>query len=75
MPNAVKHDHGQLFRAKVTPYGGVPEYGEWFHSESALRAAMKDVARELGKRYYCEVKTITCAECDANENPRVIATL
>jgi len=73
--NNIKHDHGHLFRAKITPFGGAPEYGEWFHSESALRAAMKDVIRALGKRYYCEAKAITCAECDANENPRVIATL
>jgi len=75
-----KHHHGYLFRAKVVPFTGAPEYGEWFHSESALRSAMREVARRIGTRYYCETKLITCAECEAagcesDHKPKVIATL
>ena len=70
-----KHDHGLLYRAKITRFSGGSEYGEWFHSESALRSAMQKVTRDLGKRYYCETKIITCAECEVDEQPRVIATL
>ena len=70
-----KHHHGYLFRMKVVPFVGAPEYGEWFHSESALRSAMDTVSRKLGKRYYCEHKAITCPDCEGNESPTVIGTL
>ncbi len=74
-----KHNHGCLYRAKVVPFTGAPEYGEWFHSESALRSAMRDLTRQIGKRYYCETKQITCAECESadgeDNKPKVIATL
>ena len=70
-----KHNHGHLFRAKIVPFTGAPVYGEWFHSESALRSAMRTVVRGIGKRYYCETKVITCVECEKEEDPRVIATL
>jgi hypothetical protein len=70
-----KHNHGHLYRAKVVPFAGAPEYGEWFHSESALRSSMDGVARKLGQRYYCETKVITCPECERDESPKVIATL
>jgi len=70
-----KHNHGHLYRAKVVPFAGATEYGEWFHSESALRSAMGEAARILGTRYYCEMKVITCAECENDESPKVIAAL
>lgn len=72
---ARNHNHGSLYRAKIVPFHGPPEYGEWFSSESDLRSAMKERPRLLGRRYYCESKIITCAECDVNEGPKVIATL
>jgi hypothetical protein len=70
-----KHTHGRMFRAKIAPFRGPTEYGEWFSSEAALRLAMRDVARALGSRYYCETKTMGCAECEVDEEPKVIATL
>jgi hypothetical protein len=70
-----KHTHGQVYRAKIAPFSGPTEYGEWFASEAALRSSMKDVARAIGKRYYCETKVMPCAECEVDEKPRVIATL
>ncbi len=70
-----KHAHGHLYRAKITPFSGPTEYGEWFASEALLRSAMSGVAHDIGKRYYCEAKLIHCAECEADENPKVIAVL
>jgi hypothetical protein len=75
-----KHHHGHLFRAKVVPFTGPAEYGEWFPTESALRSAMQQVARHIGKRYYCETMLITCAECEnagseSDTKPKVIASL
>jgi hypothetical protein len=70
-----KHAHGNLYRVKIAPFSGPTEYGEWFGSEAALRSAMRDVARDIGKRYYCETKMIGCAECEVDERPKVIATL
>jgi hypothetical protein len=70
-----KHAHGHLFRAKIAAFSGHTEYGEWFGSEAALRTAMKEVAREIGKRYYCETKAMPCKECDVDEKPKVIAAL
>jgi hypothetical protein len=70
-----KHAHGYLYRAKIAPFRGPTEYGEWFSSEAALRSAMKETARDIGKKYYCEAKTISCAECEVDENPKVIAAL
>jgi hypothetical protein len=70
-----KHRHGLLYRAKIAPYRGPTEYGEWFSSESALRSAMREVTRNIGSKYYCETKMISCAECEVDENPKVIATL
>ena len=70
-----KHAHGHLYRAKIAPYSGPTEYGEWFGSEAALRTAMKAVARNIGNKYYCETKAIACAECEVDESPKVIAAL
>lgn len=70
-----RHTHGSLYRAKIAPFSGPTEYGEWFGSEAALRSAMREVARDIGKRYYCETKTIGCAECEVDERPRVIDAL
>jgi len=70
-----KHAHGRLYRAKIAPFSGPTEYGEWFGSEAALRSAMGEVARDIGKRYYCEAKMIHCAECEVDESPKVIAAL
>jgi hypothetical protein len=81
MPAAVgpsrlkKHSHGHLYRAKIAPFSGPIEYGEWFPSETLLRAAMSSIARDIGKRYYCEAKSIHCAECEVDEKPQVIAAL
>jgi len=36
---------------------------------------MREIARDIGKRYYCETKSIHCAECEMDENPKVIAAL
>ncbi len=70
-----KHKHGQMFRAKIVPFGGPTEYGDWFCTEAELRAAMRGVIRKLGARYYCEAKPIGCSECEVDESARVIATL
>ena len=70
-----KHAHGRLYRAKITPFSGPTEYGEWFGSEAMLRGAMSGIARDIGKRYYCEAKLIHCAECEVDEDPKVIAVL
>ena len=70
-----KHAHGRLFRVKIAPFTGPIEYGEWFDSEAELRLAMRQVARDIGKKYYCESKTIHCAECETDEAPKVIASL
>jgi hypothetical protein len=70
-----KHNHGRLYRAKIVPFRGPPEYGEWFSTESDLRFAMQNTSRPIGNRYYCESKMLTCAECDVDESPKVIAAL
>ena len=70
-----KHDHGRLYRAKIVPFQGPPEFGEWFGNESDLISAMKQTTRRIGNSYYCESKMITCPECDVGEDPKVIATL
>jgi hypothetical protein len=70
-----KHSHGYLYRAKIAPFSGPTEYGEWFGSEAALRTAMRETARNIGSRYYCEAMTIGCSECEVDEKPRVIAAL
>ena len=70
-----KHSHGYLYRAKIAPFRGPTEYGEWFGSEADLRTAMRETARNIGSKYYCEAKTISCAECEVDEKPRVIAAL
>jgi hypothetical protein len=70
-----KHSHGYLYRAKIAPFSGPTEYGEWFGTEAALRTAMTEKARNIGSRYYCEVKSIGCAECEVDEKPKVIAAL
>jgi hypothetical protein len=73
--NEKKHAHGYLYRAKIAPFSGPAEYGEWFSSEAMLRSSMREVARDIGKRYYCEAMTIHCAQCEVDEKPRVIAVL
>ena len=70
-----KHAHGNLYRAKIAPFSGPIQYGEWFGSEAALRAAMRDQARDIGSRYHCEAKPIGCEECGVEEKPKVIAAL
>jgi len=70
-----QHDHGQMFRCKIVPFTGPPEYGEWFGTESDVIAAMRSLVRNLGARYYCETKMITCPECDADESAKVISAL
>jgi hypothetical protein len=70
-----KHAHGQLYRVKIAPFSGPTEYGEWFESEAELRFAMREIPRDIGKRYYCEAKMIRCAECEVDEKPKVIASL
>lgn len=70
-----KHSHGHLYRAKIAPFSGPIEYGEWFSSEADLRSAMSKMGRNIGSKYYCEAKTIHCAECETDEKPKVIAAL
>jgi hypothetical protein len=70
-----KHNHGQMYRAKVVPFTGPPEYGEWFSTEYELRVAMRGMVRDIGKRYYCEKKMIACGECKIDERAKVISTL
>lgn len=70
-----KHAHGHLYRVKIAVFNGPTEYGDWFDSEAALRSTMSDVARHIGKRYYCEAKRIHCDQCEPDESPRVIAAL
>jgi len=70
-----KHDHGQMYRLKIAPIVGPPAYGDWCGTETDVRAAMRSMARNLGERYYCETKRITCAECDAEEPAKVISSL
>jgi hypothetical protein len=72
---AKKHNHGRLYRAKIVPFRGPTEYGDWFSTESDLRSAIQKETRLIGSRYYCESKMLTCSECDINEGPKVIATL
>lgn len=70
-----KHDHGQMYRCKIARLSGPPEFSEWFGTESDVRENMRARLRNLGERYYCEMKTITCPECDRGEAPRVISTI
>lgn len=70
-----RHSHGHLYRAKIAPFSGPIEYGEWFPSEAELRSAMSKMGRNIGSRYYCEAKMIRCAECEVDEKPKVIAAL
>ena len=70
-----KHAHGSFTAPRLRRLSGPTEYGEWFGTEAALRAAMREVARTIGSRYYCEAKTIGCAECEVDESPKVIAAL
>jgi hypothetical protein len=72
---AKQHNHGRMFRAKIVPFTGPPEYGEWFHTESELRLATRHLTREIGKRYYCETKQVACRECQVDESAKVIAML
>jgi len=75
LPELRKHDHGQMYRAKIVPFTGPSEYGEWFRTESELRLALRGMVRDIGKRYYCERKMIACGECDVDEPAKVISTL
>jgi hypothetical protein len=52
-----------------------PPYGEWFCTESELRAAMSGRIRNIGTRYYCEAKLIGCSECEVDERAKVISAL
>jgi len=71
----IKHDHGRMYRCKIVPIGGPVEYGEWFGTESDVRAALAGIVRALDKRYYCETKLITCPKCETTESAKVICTL
>lgn len=64
-----------MYRAKIVPFTGPSEYGEWFDTESELRMAMRGMIRDIGKRYYCEKKTVACGECEVDERAKVISTL
>jgi hypothetical protein len=64
-----------MYRAKIVPFTGPSEYGEWFSTESELRLAMRGMVRDIGKRYYCEKKMIACGECEIDERAKVISTL
>jgi hypothetical protein len=70
-----KHNHGQLYRAKIVPYLGAPEYGEWFGTETDLRASMRAQTRPIGTRYYCDTKLIGCPECAVDDLAKVICAL
>jgi hypothetical protein len=70
-----KHNHGHMYRAKIVPFTGPSQYGEWFHTESELRLALQGMVRDIGKRYYCEKKMVACAECEVDEHAKVISTL
>ena len=70
-----KHDHGQMYRWKIVPFTGPPEYGEWLGTENDVRAALQSLTRNVGGRYYCEMKSITCPECDKDEGAKVICAL
>jgi hypothetical protein len=72
---SVKHDHGRMYRCKTVSLDGSLAYGEWFGTESDLRAAMGFLTRDLGKRYYCETAKISCPACEAGEEPTVISVL
>jgi hypothetical protein len=71
------HNHGYVYRAKIVGSDGQAEYSDWFNTEQALRDSMRGVTRNIGKKYYCEAKMLPCtqAECDADQKPRVIASL
>jgi len=72
-----KHKHGSVYRAKIASHDGRVEYSEWFNTEDDLRDSMRGTQRNIGKRYYCEVKMVPCLDpaCDVDEKPRVISTL
>jgi hypothetical protein len=70
-----KHRHGKMYRWKIVPFTGPPEYGEWLSTEVDVQVAMKSKTRSLGGHYYCEAKSITCSECDTDEVARVICVL
>lgn len=70
-----KHRHGQVYRWKIVPFNGPPEYGEWLGTERDVQAALRSKTRTIGGRYYCEAKSITCPECDRDETARVICAL
>ena len=67
-----KHNHGRMYRCKIVPFAKPAEYGEWLGTESEVKAAL---VRSLGARYYCEMKMITCAECNVDGDAKVIAAL
>jgi len=71
----MKHNHGRMYRCKIVPSSGPAQFGDWFASESDLNASRRSLGRKLGERYYCEMKKITCLECDVDEPARVIAVL
>jgi hypothetical protein len=70
-----KHRHGKMYRWKIVPFTGPPEFGEWLGTEADVQIALRSKTRSLGGRYYCEMKSITCSECDTDEAARVICAL
>jgi hypothetical protein len=74
-PEPKRHNHGRMYRCKIVLPTGLTEYGEWFGTESDVRAAMANLVRSLGARYYCEMKMISCPECNADEGAKVISAL
>jgi hypothetical protein len=71
------HKHGHVYRAKIVSTDGRTEHSDWFNTEKELRDAMQATTRILGKRYYCEAKTVPCLQegCDVDQTPRVISSL
>jgi hypothetical protein len=71
------HNHGKIYRAKIASPDGRIEFSDWFDTEKELRDAMQKKNREIGKRYYCEAKMVSCTQpgCDVDQTPRVISSL
>ena len=70
-----KHNHGRMYRAKIVPFSGPTEFGPWFSTESEVRTDMDTQRRNIGSKYYCETKTISCPECEADDKARVVGML
>ena len=74
-PERKKHNHGRMYRCKIVPFSGKTEYGEWLDTGKKVQAVVSHLVRTIGTRYYCEMKTITCSGCEADERTRVVSAL